>query len=140
MAFTYDPTQFPQLEIDVHDPKSTSKKPRHFSIPMLGYVSKVIYEAADEALTERWKVVQAERDRRNEAREAMPDSDAAIQYPTQLDVMDEVLGRVDVTLAAIVAEWPVEPRKQLWKQWQEESAPADVEKSDASSDSSAASE
>lgn len=138
MAFQYKPAEFPQYEIEVYTAGSDTAKT--FQVPQLGYVPKDVHEAADVAITERFLAVQKLRDERNKKRIAMPDSDKAVQYPTQLDVMDELLQRLEPELAELVAQWELKPREDLWLQWEKESKPADLGKSEASSDSSDATE
>lgn len=106
------------------------------SLPKLGYVPKPVVEAVDLWTTKRFAEVQKLRDERNKKRIAMPDSDPETRYPTPLDVMDQMLEHLDPDAAVVVAKLTYGEREQIWEHWNEQSKPADSEKSSASSDSS----
>ncbi|MFF2026560.1 MULTISPECIES: hypothetical protein [Bacteria] len=121
VEFTISPA--PGKEIDV-------------SLPKLGYIPKPVADVVDAWTTKRFADVQKLRDDRNKKRLTMPDSDADTRYPSPLDVMDQMLEQLDPDAAVVIAGLSHGEREQIWEYWNEQSKPADAEKSSASSDSS----
>ncbi|WP_032402489.1 hypothetical protein [Rhodococcoides fascians] len=134
MAFQYRPDRFPTFPVEIY--AAGSEDATVYELPTLGYVPKEIHESVDEVITTRINEVQKRRDDRQKKHQPLPSSDRSIAYPTDIDVLDELLQRLAPELAAEVEKWPLRPREDLWIQWSEASKPADLEKSEASSTSS----
>ena len=105
-------------------------------LPQLGYIPKKVTEAVDEWTTQRFREVQAKRDELNKKRQPIIETAPDVKYLGPLDVMDRMLEHVDPDGAVVVAGLAYREREQIWEYWNEESKPADAEKSSASSDSS----
>ncbi|NKV46362.1 hypothetical protein GS926_14805 [Rhodococcus hoagii] len=105
-------------------------------LPPLGYLPKKIADAVDEWTTQRFRDVQAKRDDLNKKRQPIIETAPDVKYPGPLDVMDRMLEHLDADAAVVIAGLSFAEREQIWDYWNEESKPADAEKSSASSDSS----
>ena len=138
MAFQYRPDVFPQFPVEVFT--EDSDEPTVYEIPLVGYVPRPVHEEVDDLIAARIEEVEKRREARRKKQQVIPNMARDLQFPDDTDVMDELLKRLAPDLAAIVETWPMSPRQELWKDWTSASKPSDLEKSDASSDSSAATE
>lgn len=134
-GFVYNPAEFEKFPVDVVEKGKTIT----FELPLLGYVPPEITEYADKKIVERANAVQAARDERHEKKLIIIEADPAMAYPTNLDGMEWMLEKIAPALHAHVVKWPNRSRTELWNAWQEASK-ITAEKSEASSDSSDATE
>lgn len=134
-GFVYNPAEFEKFPVEIVENGKTVK----FELPLLGYIPREITEYADAKIVERANEVQAARDERHEKKLVIIEADPAMAYPTNLDGMEWMLEMIEPALHDHVIKWPNRSRTELWNAWQEASK-IPAEKSEASSDSSDATE
>ncbi|NKR90320.1 hypothetical protein GS885_02500 [Rhodococcus hoagii] len=133
MALRIDPTAAPTFELSLARPGESDLV---VQLPLLQYVPRNVTDKVDEFILTRTNEVQAYRDDLNKKRKPIVDADPRTQYPTFTDVGVEMIKALHPEAGAIVEALPIGYRQDIWKAWSDESKPADLEKSSASSDSS----
>ncbi|MBM4711092.1 hypothetical protein [Prescottella equi] len=133
MALRIDPSAGPTFELTLARPGADDLV---VNLPLLHYIPRAVSEAVDAIALERTLKVQAHRDELNKKRKPIVDADPLTQYPTLVDAGVELIKALHPEAGAIVEALPIGYRQDIWKAWAEESKPADLEKSSASSDSS----
>lgn len=134
-GFVYNPAEFKKFKVDIVENGKTIS----YEIPLISYIPPEVTDYADSMIVERTNEVQKVRDERNENRQPIVGADPETAYPSNLDVLAWMLEMIEPDLAKHVAKWPYGARNEFWTRWQEESK-LPVEKSEASSDSSDATE
>ncbi|MDV8066388.1 hypothetical protein R4P64_07715 [Rhodococcus sp. IEGM 1366] len=134
-GYVYNPAEFKKFPVEIVENGKTVK----YEIPLTSYIPPEITDYADAMIVKRTNEVQKVRDERNEKRQPIVGADPETTYPTNLDALGWMLEMLEPELAEHVSKWPYGARSELWKKWQDESN-LSVEKSEASSDSSDATE
>lgn len=133
MALRIDPTAAPTFELSLARPGESDLV---VQLPLLQYLPRAVSDKVDAIALERTQKVQAYRDDLNKKRKPIIDADPLTQYPTLIDAGVELIKALHPEAGAIVEALPIGYRQDIWKAWSDESKPADLEKSSASSDSS----
>lgn len=133
MALRIDPSAGPTFELALARPGADDLV---VNLPLLQYLPPVVTKAVDALILERTEEVQAYRDELNKQRKPIIDADPRTQYPTLIDACVELIKALHSEAGAIVEALPTGYQQDIWKAWTDESKPADLEKSSASSDSS----
>lgn len=134
-GFVYNPAEFKKFKVEIVD----SGKTISYELPLVSHIPPEVTDYADAMIVQRTNEVQKVRDARNEKRLPIVGADPETAYPTNLDALMWMLEMIEPDLATHIAKWPYGARSELWEQWQEASK-ISVEKSEASSDSSGATE
>lgn len=134
-GFVYNPAEFEKFPVEIVEDGTTIK----YELPLTRYIPPEIAKYADAMIVERYNAVQKVRDERNENRQPIFGADPEVTYPNDMDWMDWAFEKLEPKLHAHVITWPLGSRLELWNAWQEASK-MPVEKSEASSNSSDATE